>query len=174
MLAKIFQNRRWPKHIGLRQFSGSYDSKNTLIETGQLKELMAKDCGNLTILQAFFDPQDKTLVDPNDPMSIQGKYMSMMATQPGHIPGAKAYPLGAYCNVASPLTLTRPNDDYFIQIAKALDLRINDTFVCYDAGVIHPSCRLAWTLKSFGAKNVHVLNGTLQKWMSDGGPMSTD
>lgn len=117
---------------------------------------------------------DASLTDPSDPMVIQEKYRDLMSVRPGHIPGAKAFPLVAYSNLQSPYTLTFPTQDYFVNIAKALDMRINDTFICYDAGGVNPSCRLAWTLKAFGAQKVHVLNGTLQKWMQEGREMSTE
>lgn len=59
-------------------------------------------------------------------------------------------------------------EGYFREIAKILDLRINDTFVCYDSGTVHPSARLAWMLRSYGAKNVYVLNGTIDAWIKEG------
>ena len=129
---------------------------------------------SLTILQAFYDPNDAVICNPEEPLLIHEKYGALMSVKPGHIPAAKAFPLVAYSDLGSPYTLTMPSEDYFRKIALEMDLRLSDTFVCYDAGGVNPSCRLAWTLKGFGAKNVHVLNGTLEKWIRDGGDLSTD
>jgi len=53
-------------------------------------------------------------------------------------------------------------------------MRKDDIFVCYDANIVHGSSRLAWILKTFGLKNVHVLNGTLDKWIKDEYPIYSE
>jgi len=62
-------------------------------------------------------------------------------------------------------SLSMPTQEEFLSIALRMDLRLNDTFILYDSGTVHPANRLAWTLKYFGAKHVHVLNGTLLEWV---------
>lgn len=44
---------------------------------------------------------------------------------------------------------------------KAMDVRITDTIVCYDAIGMLAAPRVSWMLRAFGAKDVHVLNGTI-------------
>ena len=63
----------------------------------------------LQILQAFYDPMDRSICDPNDPMTIQEKYLDLMSVRPGHIPTAKAFPLVAYSDLTSEYTLTMPS-----------------------------------------------------------------
>ena len=84
----------------------------------------------------------------------------------GHIPTAAAFPLIYYSDTTTNLFMSLPKEKKFREIAQELDLRINDTFVCYDTSKrsFNVACRLAWTLKGFGAKNVHVLNGNLHNW----------
>ena len=43
---------------------------------------------------------------------------------------------------------------------KALDIRITDTIVCYDFLGMLAAPRVSWMLRTFGAKNVFVLNGS--------------
>jgi thiosulfate/3-mercaptopyruvate sulfurtransferase len=126
-----------------------------LIETHQLKQLMSEEHGNLNILHAMVNGS-------HDPPNNLSKYYKLM--EQGHIPTARVFPLVPYFDLSSGWFMTMPTQARFRKIARQLDLRINDTFVCYDTNVVHGAARLAWMLKGFGAKRVHVLNGTFEKW----------
>lgn len=118
--------------------------------------------GNLNILHAMVEPPDTKNPDPLNNLTKYHKMMEM-----GHISGARAFPLIPYGNMDSGLNLTMPTQERFREIARQLDLRKDDTFVCYDSNVVHAAARLAWTLKGFGAQQVHILNGTFEKWIKD-------
>lgn len=146
-----------------------YDPSKILIETDQLKQLMDDGHENLNVLHAMVEPPDTANKDPKNDLT---KYYQMMNR--GFIPTAHVFPLIPFGDMDSGLNLTMPKQERFRQVARQLDLRVNDTFVCYDAGTVHASARLAWVLKGYGAKNVHVLNGTYDKWVRDKFEVSTE
>lgn len=51
-----------------------------------------------------------------------------------------------------------------------MDVRINDTIVCYDKSDMLCAPRAFWMLKVFGASNVFILNGTFSKWKNENRP----
>ena len=57
-----------------------------------------------------------------------------------------------------------PSDEYFSQRMKELDVRKNDFIVVYDKFKMMQAPRGFWMLKTFGAQNVYLLNGTFAKW----------
>ena len=124
-----------------------YDPSKMIIETHQLKQLMNEGHDNLTILHAMVEPPETKV---KDPMNNLCKFYNMM--NKGHIPTARVFPLIPYSDLQSGFNLMMPKQERFREIARHLDLRINDTFVCYDFDVVHSASRLAWTLKGFGAK----------------------
>lgn len=67
----------------------------------------------------------------------------------------------------SSVPLTVPSEKAFRESMKQMDIRITDTIVCYDSLGMLAAPRVSWMLRTFGAKKVHVLNGTFQKWMSE-------
>ena len=64
-----------------------------------------------------------------------------------------------------------PKVDFFIKIAKEIDIRKSDYVVCYDRSGIFSSPRVWFTLKLFGVNNVAVLNGGYPKWLKDNLPI---
>mmetsp|Transcript_11207 Transcript_11207/g.18855 ORF Transcript_11207/g.18855 Transcript_11207/m.18855 type:complete len:153 (+) Transcript_11207:132-590(+) len=61
-----------------------------------------------------------------------------------------------------------PEEETFAEIMEQMDVRVNDLIVCYDAQSFLAAPRTAWMFRMFGAKNVHILNSTLQHWKSLG------
>ena len=53
----------------------------------------------------------------------------------------------------------------FIEKMKEMDVRVDDTIVCYDSLNMIIAPRVSWMMRAFGAKNVFVLNGTFLKWI---------
>jgi thiosulfate/3-mercaptopyruvate sulfurtransferase len=47
----------------------------------------------------------------------------------------------------------------------------NDNIIIYDEAVIMDSTRLRWIFKLFGAHNVYILNGGLEKWVRENRPV---
>ena len=57
-----------------------------------------------------------------------------------------------------------PSDEYFSQRMKEMDVRKSDFIVVYDKYRMISAPRAFWMLKTFGASNVYLLNGTFAKW----------
>lgn len=61
-----------------------------------------------------------------------------------------------------------PSNKVFSNEMKRIDARKSDNFVVYDKSGMLSSPRAYWMLKSFGAKNVRILDGTFARWKTDG------
>lgn len=61
-----------------------------------------------------------------------------------------------------------PSNDHFIKLMKEMDVRKNDIIVVYDKYRNISAPRNYWMLKTFGAPNVLILNGTFSKWEKEG------
>jgi thiosulfate/3-mercaptopyruvate sulfurtransferase len=61
-----------------------------------------------------------------------------------------------------------PSRDYFVMIAKSLDIRKSHTVVVYDGQQGAFACRGAFMLKAFGHPDVRILDGGLAKWKKEG------
>ena len=87
-----------------------------------------------------------------------------------HIPGAVFVDIEAVSDPDSPLPHTLPSAAHFAAQMERLGLGSGDRFVVYDNSPIHSSARIWWMLKKFGAADVAILDGGLQKWMAEGRP----
>lgn len=54
---------------------------------------------------------------------------------------------------------------------RAMRVAKNNQIICYDHVGMFSVARCAWMLRYFGAKNVKIMNGGLQKWISEGRPV---
>ena len=66
-----------------------------------------------------------------------------------------------------------PSQDEFIYHMQNLDIRLNDTIVCYDKTGMLTAPRAFFMFKLFGAPNVKILNGTFSKWKAEGRPIES-
>lgn len=57
-----------------------------------------------------------------------------------------------------------PDEASFRKHMEQLDVRIDDTIVCYDSVNMLASPRASWMMRAYGAKNVFVLDGAYSKW----------
>lgn len=55
---------------------------------------------------------------------------------------------------------------------KKLDIRKTDDLVCYDTNLMLGAGRAYWMFRVFGL-NVKVLDGPINKWISEGRPIET-
>ena len=53
-----------------------------------------------------------------------------------------------------------PTEQQFRDIMTEIDVRTNDIIVCYDKAGMLSAPRALWMFKTYGAKNVYLLNGT--------------
>lgn len=56
---------------------------------------------------------------------------------------------------------------------RALRIGKDDQIICYDHVGMFSVARCAWMLRYFGASNVRIMNGGLQKWISEDRPVYT-
>jgi thiosulfate/3-mercaptopyruvate sulfurtransferase len=88
----------------------------------------------------------------------------------GHIPGAVFFDIDAIADRSTDLPHMLPDEPTFSKAAGALGLSDTDTIVVYDGMGLFSAPRVWWTLKTFGAKDVRVLDGGLPAWDKAGNP----
>ncbi|HTU12395.1 MAG TPA: 3-mercaptopyruvate sulfurtransferase [Allosphingosinicella sp.] len=86
----------------------------------------------------------------------------------GHIPGAVRFDLEEVSDPASALPHTWPPAHVFASRMRALGIGDHDRIVVYDNSPLHTSARAWWLLRSFGARQVAILDGGLAKWTAEG------
>jgi thiosulfate/3-mercaptopyruvate sulfurtransferase len=91
----------------------------------------------------------------------------------GHIPGAAFFDIDAISDPASGLPHMLPDAPSFAKAMGALGVSDSMTIVVYDSLGLFSAPRAWWTLQTFGARNVHVLNGGLPAWRAAGLPIET-
>lgn len=89
----------------------------------------------------------------------------------GHIPGAIFFDLDEISDRSSDLPHMLPDPAGFETAMAALGVSNDDEIVVYDGGGLFSAPRVWWMLRIFGAPNVHVLDGGLPKWKSEGRPL---
>jgi len=88
----------------------------------------------------------------------------------GHIPGAVFFDIDAIADRSTDLPHMLPDEPTFSKAAGALGLSDTDTIVVYDGMGLFSAPRVWWTLNTFGAKDVRVLDGGLPAWDKAGNP----
>ena len=86
----------------------------------------------------------------------------------GHIPGAVFFNIDVIADTTSGLPHMLPKPDAFARAMGELGLGDGDKFVVYDTLGLFAAARVWWTLRAFGAKDVHILEGGLPKWTHEG------
>ncbi len=90
----------------------------------------------------------------------------------GHIPGAVFFDLDATSDARTPLPHMMPREDEFAARMQALGLSDGDNIVVYDGSGVNLSApRVWWTLRTFGHRDVAVLDGGSLKWRREGRPL---
>ena len=87
-----------------------------------------------------------------------------------HIPGARFLDIDAVADATSPAPHMLPNAEQFGQAMEELGVGRSDRIVAYDNSPTRNAVRGWFMLRHFGAPNVAVLNGGLQKWLDEGRP----
>jgi len=85
-----------------------------------------------------------------------------------HIPGAVYFDLDDISDPASPLPHMMPDAARFAGKMRALGIGDHQRTVIYDNSPIHSAARAWWMLRTFGARDVAILDGGLQKWTAEG------
>jgi thiosulfate/3-mercaptopyruvate sulfurtransferase len=90
-----------------------------------------------------------------------------------HIPGAVRFDIDAVADHSTSLPHMLPTPEAFAAAAGALGIGDKDTIVVYDGVGLYGAPRVWWTLRTFGAEKVYILDGGLPKWQAEGRPVET-
>ncbi len=86
-----------------------------------------------------------------------------------HIEGAQFFDIDVVADQDAALPHTLPSAEYFAACASALGISNNDHVVIYDqSGAYMASSRAWWMFRTFGHRNVYVLEGGLYSWIARG------
>jgi thiosulfate/3-mercaptopyruvate sulfurtransferase len=113
----------------------------------------------VVILDATLPP-----VGVTPPVDTHARYLAK------HIPGAVFFDIEELSDRSSPLPHMLPSPDAFSRSMSALGISDSMAIVIYEQEGIFSGPRAWWTLKTFGAQNVYLLDGGLRSWIEAGLP----
>jgi thiosulfate/3-mercaptopyruvate sulfurtransferase len=85
-----------------------------------------------------------------------------------HIPGAVFMDLAALRDTATDLPNMLPSAEKFASRMRSLGVGDRDRIVLYDHSPWHTAARAWWMLRTFGARDVAILDGGLARWQAEG------
>lgn len=91
----------------------------------------------------------------------------------GHIPGAVFFDQDAVVDPASSLPHTLPSPDIFAKAVGAMGISNTDTIVVYDGMGLFSAPRIWWMFRTFGARDVRLLDGGMPAWVAGGHPVES-
>lgn len=91
----------------------------------------------------------------------------------GHIPGAGFMDLAEISDAGSKLEFMLPRPEKFASRMQALGVGDGQRIVLYDNSPYHSSARAWWMLTVYGAHDVAILDGGLEKWKAEGRPLES-
>ena len=134
---------------------------SSLVTASKLAKLLDSKTPNLTIVDGNFPINHKTWVaSPPDTWDQTFKKE--------RIPSARFIHIANIGDKSQGLPLMLPTLEVFRKLAQDLKISKNDHVVTYADDTLVGAARLWWMFKVFGFTNVHVLDGTLKKWKSEG------
>ncbi len=89
----------------------------------------------------------------------------------GHIPGAVFLDIDELSDHATSLPHMLPTESEFSRRMSEMGVGDGMTVVVYEQAGVFSAARAWWMLRTFGAKDVHVLNGGLAAWVEAGSPV---
>lgn len=90
-----------------------------------------------------------------------------------HIPGAIRFDIDEISDHDSELPHTLPQPNLFSSKMRKLGIGDGQTIIAYDSLGYYSAPRVWWMLKIMGAKDVHVLDGGLKKWVAENRPVES-
>ncbi|MEJ8474385.1 3-mercaptopyruvate sulfurtransferase [Roseibium algae] len=118
------------------------------------------DTPDVVVVNAWMPP----VTDP----SMAPKYPD------GHIPGAVFFDINAICDTTSDLPHMLPAPHVFSSAMRKLGIGDGQTIVVYDDFGFYSSARVWWTFLAMGVGRVHILDGGMPKWLSEGHEVTQD
>ena len=109
---------------------------------------------------------DATLppVGVTPPVDTRARYYA------AHIPGAVFFDIEELSDRPNPLPHMLPPADVFARNVSALGIGDQMDIIIYEQEGVFSGPRAWWTLKTFGARSVHLLDGGLRAWIEAGLP----
>ena len=90
-----------------------------------------------------------------------------------HIPGAIFFDIEALSDRPNPLPHMLPPPDVFSRNVSALGIGDQMDIIIYEQEGVFSGPRAWWTLKTFGAQHVYLLDGGLRAWIEAGLPTNS-
>ncbi|WP_312798403.1 3-mercaptopyruvate sulfurtransferase [Tianweitania sp.] len=91
-----------------------------------------------------------------------------------HIPGAVFFDHEQVVEPSSTLPHTLPTPEDFARIIGAAGIAADDTIIVYDGPGLFTAPRVWWMLRTFGAKDVRILEGGFDSWKAAGRPVTDE
>jgi thiosulfate/3-mercaptopyruvate sulfurtransferase len=117
------------------------------------------DDPEVVILDATLPP-----VGVTPPVDTHARYVAK------HIPGAIFFDIEAHSDHPNPLPHMLPPPDVFSRNVSALGIGDQMDIIIYEQEGVFSGPRAWWTLRTFGAPNVYLLDGGLRAWIEAGLP----
>ena len=117
---------------------------------------------NTVILDATLPPVGMT-----PPVDTRARYLAQ------HLPGAVFFDIEELSDHATTLPHMLPTVEAFSRAMSQLGVGDSMTIVVYEQDGVFSAPRAWWTLRTFGAKTVHVLDGGLTAWLDAGLPVES-
>jgi thiosulfate/3-mercaptopyruvate sulfurtransferase len=109
-------------------------------------------------------PVDGSFYLPAHKRDARAEYLA------GHIPGAVFFDIDAVADHSTDLPHMMPGPAQFAEAVGALGISETDTIVVYDGLGLFSAPRVWWTFRTFGARNVFILDGGFPAWKGEGRP----
>lgn len=90
-----------------------------------------------------------------------------------HIPGAAFFDIDRIADLDDPAPHMLPDERSFAAEMAAIGVSERDRIVVYDNSPLHSAARAWWMLRSFGARQVALLDGGLAVWRAAGHPVES-
>ncbi|HEV2559901.1 MAG TPA: 3-mercaptopyruvate sulfurtransferase [Microvirga sp.] len=97
----------------------------------------------------------------------EGEYLA------AHIPGAVRFDIDTVRDAASPLPHMLPSAETFADAVGAMGIGDGMTIVVYDGAGLFAAPRVWWTFRTFGVRDVRILEGGFPQWVNEGRPVET-
>jgi len=130
---------------------------NSLVSTSWLAGRL--DDPGVVILDATLPP-----VGVTPPVDTRARYYAE------HIPGAVFFDIEELSDRPNPLPHMLPPPDVFSRNVSALGIGDQMDIIIYEQEGVFSGPRAWWTLRTFGAQNVYLLDGGLRSWIEAGLP----
>ena len=114
---------------------------------------------NTIVLDATLPP-----VGVTPPIDTRARYLDK------HIPGALFFDIDELSDHSTPLPHMLPTPEDFSRSMSSLGVSDNSTIVVYEQESVFSAPRAWWTLLTFGAQHVYLLDGGLRAWTEAGLP----